>query len=551
MYARYFGFSDAPFSIAPDPRFLYLSPHHREALAHLLYGVEQGGFVVLTGEVGTGKTTVCRCLLQQLPPQVDVAFIINPRQDVCELLQSVLSELGLTVDEDTRSVKVLVDLLNERLLEGHSQGRNTILIIDEAQNLAPEVLEQLRLLTNLETRERKLLQLILLGQPELNELLDSRQLRQLAQRVTARYHLHALAPAQVPEYVRHRLAVAGFQGPLFSSAALRRVARRSGGVPRLVNLICDRALLGIYANHERQVTPAVVERAAAEVLPPPANRWWRWGGVAVLLVAVAAGGWWWVTPPAENVAMTAAPKTASLGESDLPSALRDLAGAWGVEPASVECPGELAAGVWCQRYEGELDELLARGFPAVLELSEDGERGYALLRNLEEGSATLNPGPGALPREQLAALWSGQAWLITPLEPALEATLPLSEGDELPPALAPLSERLLEYHGLEHYPGYKAEMLYDNSDRRGMAGVLSGHLQALVRDGSAQTLTPTLLRLLRKYRQEEQLPAGQGLDRVVAARLLAPPGAPFLGGAMKAGRSAVAEGQSRVEGERG
>lgn len=308
MYARYFGFSDAPFSIAPDPRFLYLSAHHREALAHLLYGVEQGGFVVLTGEVGTGKTTVCRCLLQQLPQHVDVAFIINPRQTVTELLQSILAELGLDLGGDITSNKLLVDLLNERLLEGHAQGRNTILIVDEAQNLAPEVLEQLRLLTNLETNERKLLQLILLGQPELNELLDSQQLRQLAQRVTARYHLSALAPADVREYVQHRLAVAGFRGELFSRAALRQIAHRSRGIPRLINLICDRALLGVYAASGQQVDRGIVNRAADEVLPRSRFRPYRWlgAGLGVLLLASGLAGWAYfeslpATPPASSV----------------------------------------------------------------------------------------------------------------------------------------------------------------------------------------------------------------------------------------------------------
>src|SRR5690625_4103394 len=297
MYTRYFGFDMAPFSIAPDPRFLYLGSSHREAMAHLLYGVRQGGLVVLTGEVGTGKTTVCRCLLQQLPDHVDVAYLINPRQTAAELLQSVLAELGLDLGgSGVTSTKVLVDLLNERLLEGHAQGRDTLLIIDEAQNLSPEVLEQLRLLTNLETTERKLLQLILLGQPELNALLASPELRQLAQRVTARHHLQALSRADVGEYIAHRLRIAGCDHPLFTAAAIRHIARRSGGMPRLINLICDRSLLGVYAESGHQVSRALCRRAATEALPPAVRRPVAGPGLAVAgglaaLAAAALLGW--------------------------------------------------------------------------------------------------------------------------------------------------------------------------------------------------------------------------------------------------------------------
>src|SRR5690606_27914504 len=268
MYNQYFGFAEAPFSIAPDPRYLFLSEQHREALAHLLYGIgDQGGFVVLTGEVGTGKTTVCRCLLQQLPDNADVAFIVNPKLDSRELLQSICEELGVPLPEGELSIKQLVDGLNELLLSTHARGRNAILIIDEAQNLTVDVLEQLRLLTNLETSERKLLQLILLGQPELNTLLARPDLRQLAQRITARYHLRPLSRDEVALYIEHRLAIAGCRCNWFSPAAVQRIFRYSQGVPRLINLLCDRALLGVYAGNGSVVDVAMVKRAAREVLP--------------------------------------------------------------------------------------------------------------------------------------------------------------------------------------------------------------------------------------------------------------------------------------------
>jgi type II secretory pathway predicted ATPase ExeA len=241
MYNEFFGFKEAPFSIAPDPRYLYLSEKHREALAHLVYGIsDQGGFILLTGEVGTGKTTICRCLLQQLPDNVDVAYIINPRQTSQELLHSICLELHIATSPDD-SGRELVDKLNRFLLDNHAKGRNTTLIIDEAQNLSIDVLEQLRLLTNLETNDKKLLQLLLIGQPELNTILADSNLRQLSQRITARYHLSPLSPGEVVDYIQHRLFVAGCRDLLFMPAAIKQIHRKSAGVPRLINVLCDRA----------------------------------------------------------------------------------------------------------------------------------------------------------------------------------------------------------------------------------------------------------------------------------------------------------------------
>uniref|UniRef100_UPI0012FC8864 ExeA family protein n=1 Tax=Azohydromonas aeria TaxID=2590212 RepID=UPI0012FC8864 len=292
MYVSHFGLRSEPFSIAPDPRYLFMSERHREALAHLLYGVRGGGgFVLLTGEIGAGKTTVVRAFLQQLPADCRAAYVFNPRLTAVELLQTVCEDFGLGVIPAT-TVKPLVDALNAFLLREHAAGRQCLLVIDEAQNLDPELLEQLRLLTNLETSERKLLQIVLVGQPELQRTLAG--MEQLAQRVIARYHLAALSEGETRQYVEHRLGVAGFTGaPPFDAAALRQVHALTGGVPRRINLLCDRALLGAYAQAKHRVDRTTVRRAAAEVFNLPSARP-RAAAVAAALagVAVVAGIAW-------------------------------------------------------------------------------------------------------------------------------------------------------------------------------------------------------------------------------------------------------------------
>lgn len=265
MYSDYFGIRENAFAITPDPRYLFLSDRHREAMAHLLFGTEEGGgFVQLTGEVGTGKTTICRAFLEQLPKSVDVALLLSPPDSARDLLLAIAAELRLRVRRRDTPTGELVALLNQRLLETHAAGRRTVVIIDEAQNILPEVLEQVRLLTNLETPTHKLLQVFLIGQPELRQKLRHPALRQVAQRITARYHLEPLSLSETQGYIRHRLAVAGCRQWLFSGPAIRLIHRHSQGIPRVINILCDRALIGAYATEADEVNAAIVRHAAME-----------------------------------------------------------------------------------------------------------------------------------------------------------------------------------------------------------------------------------------------------------------------------------------------
>src|SRR5580704_6750933 len=291
MYLAFFGIAEKPFAITPDPRYLYLSARHADALAHLVYGInEAGGFIQLTGEVGTGKTTTIRSLLARAPKNAEIALILNPRLSASEFLHALCEELGLAADDssDTQT-KALVDLLNRYLLNAHAHGQRVVLIVDEAQNLAPDVLEQVRLLTNLETETHKLLQIILIGQPELRKLLAREDLRQIAQRITARFHLDPLSRDETYAYVRHRLRVAGATTDIFTRAALREVYRVTGGVPRVINILCDRAMLGAYTQELHQVPASLVRRAGAEVFGHEFMPGWVPMAAASLAVAVMAG----------------------------------------------------------------------------------------------------------------------------------------------------------------------------------------------------------------------------------------------------------------------
>lgn len=454
MYASYFGLKQEPFSIAPDPRLLFMSEQHREALAHLLYGVQGGGgFVLLTGDIGTGKTTVCRSFLEQVPAHVNLAYIFNPKLTVLELLETVCHEFGVPLPPRRDlfpTVKDYIDPLNAFLLEAHAAGRNNVLVIDEAQNLAPEVLEQLRLLTNLETSERKLLQIILIGQPELREMLARPELEQLAQRVIARYHLHALAEADSAQYVRHRMEVCGLQRPLpFDRKALHRVHVASGGVPRRINLLCDRALLGAYASGQANVSRAVVDRAAAEVFPRAARSTPAWrrtalaagAGVAIgagLLAGATymadSGAGTGAAPPVQPVVAAPAPAAPAAvpvaAAATVPAvapaappappptllrdedeAWRELAQAWNL-PVPEGDPCRTLAKQQVQCFSKTLNLSLIRQLarPGIVTLdAATGQPSYAILWSLNEQSATLRAA-GTEQTVTLAALaqrWDG------------------------------------------------------------------------------------------------------------------------------------------------
>ncbi len=425
MYLRFFGLNEKPFAITPDPRYLYLSERHAEALAHLLYGInESGGFIQLTGEVGTGKTTVVRTLLSRVPHHADVAVILNPRVTPVEFLLTICEELGLGIaDADRDSVKQMVDALNRRLLSAHADGRRIIVIVDEAQNLSAEVLEQVRLLTNLETPTQKLLQIILIGQPELRELLDRNDLRQLAQRITGRYHLQPLSREETQGYVRHRLRVAGAAGEIFTSGALSEVHRLASGIPRVINVTCDRALLGAYTQEVRKVTPALVRQAAGEVYGRRfAPQWLGWtaGVLFVAGLAVTAVVAWrtWQTsalrsvtpvPPASHslpsaqarpaVATTTVPLAALLAANAAnttdAAAFRRLLSLWGTAMTDDNDPCGQAqrAGLACLEQRGSWAQVRALNRPAILTLTDDqGQRHRVVLSGLDDKFATLNLG---------------------------------------------------------------------------------------------------------------------------------------------------------------
>lgn len=398
MYISFFGLSEKPFAITPNPRYLYMSERHAEALAHLMYGLnEAGGFIQLTGEVGTGKTTVVRTLLDQLPQHADVAVILNPRLSPSELLLTICEELNISLnDADKNSLKSLVDALNARLLTAHAKGRKVVVIVDEAQNLLPETLEQVRLLTNLETATHKLLQIILIGQPELRDLLARNDLRQLAQRITGRFHLTPLNSDDTAAYVRHRMQVAGAIHEVFTDRALQAIHRTSRGIPRLINIICDRALLGAYTKGEHQIDTVLINAASTEIhgerLSPLR---WPWLALSVIMIgsATAITYHYWprndTQPVVETTTITASPgairppllpldvgqalqQYASSTGTD--SALTTLFAMWGARYAPGgprSCQQALAQDLECVFQKGSWELLRSLNRPAILHLSDD------------------------------------------------------------------------------------------------------------------------------------------------------------------------------------
>jgi general secretion pathway protein A len=458
MYLEFYGLKEAPFSITPDPRYVFLSERHRDALAHLLYGIGKGGsggFVQLTGEVGTGKTTLCRLLLEQLPENTRVALVLNPKLSPVELLETICEELKLDIAGKKGSLKALVDTLNIYLLDAYAQGLRVVLIVDEAQELSIEALEQVRLLTNLETPTQKLLQIILLGQPELRDKLHQPELRQLAQRITARYHLMPLDRGESEAYVRHRLAVAGTARSPFSRLGLRALYRRSGGVPRVINVIADRALMAGFAREQDSLGEQLVDRAADETLPGNTRYWlhrYRHGlaAAAVLILVAGAVSWHWLhrapAPVAEAVAKPIPlPRDDSLDslrkaiahtpDADL-TAWTQLLGRWQVNSAQVtvrdaaHCPGVITAGFDCLHGSGTLEQLGRFDRPLILTLRDGGAHADALLLAVDAQHVKLAIGgqTRTLKKSDLAQVWSGEFSAVWGLPVGIPATLHLGDA---------------------------------------------------------------------------------------------------------------------------
>ena len=452
MYLSYFGLHEPPFSITPDPRFVHLSERHRDALAHLLFGIDKGGgggFVQLTGEVGTGKTTLSRLLLEQLPEDARIALVLNPRQNAIELLETICEELHVDIHDKRGSSKALVDALNAYLLDAYANGLRVVLLIDEAQNLPADALEQVRLLTNLETDSQKLLQILLLGQPELREMLAKPELRQLAQRITARYHLTPLDARETGDYLRHRWRVAGGHKFPFEAKAVQRMHQRAGGVPRLLNVIAERALLAGYARDATAIDAKLVDAAANEVLPPQATqRWWPWLAAAAGIAAIALVAMQWRDAPVPAKPL-AAPSPAALQPPARPApasvesldaaALTQLLGATGDTPvpawqallAQWKLPADsitvdpagpctaTRADVHCVQGRARLDTLLALDRPALLRLHAGRANAWALLQGADARKARLRIGARSFELDRMSlqshwdgafvALWVGQA----------------------------------------------------------------------------------------------------------------------------------------------
>jgi len=471
MYLSYYGLHEPPFSITPDPRFVHLSERHRDALAHLLFGIDKGGgggFVQLTGEVGTGKTTLSRLLLEQLPEDTRIALVLNPRQNAIELLETICEELHIDIAGRRGSTKALVDALNTYLLDAYAHGLRVVLLIDEAQNLPADALEQVRLLTNLETDTQKLLQILLLGQPELREMLARPELRQLAQRITARFHLTPLDARETGHYLRHRWRVAGGQKFPFDAKAVQRLHQRSGGIPRLLNVIAERALLAGYARDLTSIDSTLVDIAAAEVLPSStqAQRWpWLIATAGIAMIVMA--GWQWHRQSAETtptLPATAAPATPAraapapridvldaaaltqllgiTGDTPVP-AWQDLLAQWQlpVDSITVDPAGPCTAAssdVHCVQGRARLDILLALDRPALLRLHAGGAKAWALLLGADARTARLRIGQRTfdLDRMLLQSHWNGEfaaLWVgDTPAVPAEAGIVAFQNARGLP-----------------------------------------------------------------------------------------------------------------------
>jgi general secretion pathway protein A len=498
MYISYFGLTENPFSLTPDPRFLFMSQRHREALAHLLFGMgEKGGFVLLTGEVGTGKTTLCRSLLEQVPEGVEVALVLNPKQTSLELVASLCDELKVSYPAATDSLKVLIDHLNRHLLDIHAKGQRTVVIIDEAQNLSTDVLEQVRLLTNLETSTQKLLQILLIGQPELHGMMAKPELRQLGQRVTARYHLTPLSPEETAAYIEHRLEVAGCKRPLFTRSTPHLIHRLSGGIPRLINTICDRALLGAYGRKRTVVNRSLARKAAAEVMGKkafirnPGVTGWL---LALLFLVLLGTGWlffqnpsppqWWPFRQGNSnytVGIKATGKAPQplddvfYGEktnTHKQNALQSLLKHWGLPLPNTDgsgmgiCEWAPDVGYRCYSNRGNWTTLKHLNRPAVLELIDSrGRRHYAAAMQIKDQEVILDFGDDrlSLSKTDLDPFWFGDFILIWKPPPIKSAIL--KKGD-VGPDVRWLRAQLNRIEGLSDTSGTEKAVFDDILEMR-------------------------------------------------------------------------------------
>ena len=456
IYLQYFALKREPFSIVPDPGFLYPSIYHRQAVAHLKYGLDrEGGFILLTGEVGTGKTTLTRTMIKRIPPHVRVAYILNSKLNTTDVLASICDELNIELPANTELsfTKKCIDALNQDLLAAHAQGKKTLIVLEEAQNLTPEVLETLRLLSNLETSTQKLLHILLVGQPELLEILAQKELRQLNQRVVSRFHLSPLDKNDLANYINHRLHRAGAKRAIFEPACMSVLFRLTGGVPRLINLVCHQAMVAAYASGQKTVSAKLVSQSATEILSEKKAM----GNSKIALIvaaglivgAVALATIYKSTglfsslqaapeltppvdlpkaeqPPAEVVVKTAevaatvedSPVTVAIEQQPAPMAnpLTGLLGIWGIDSAEVYSQEELSSVADLQKLRMGKISAASLGFiekvnrPGIVWLR--GDNGYLktyVLAELDDSTVTLQNRHGAttIDRENFAKNWNG------------------------------------------------------------------------------------------------------------------------------------------------
>ncbi|MCA1778759.1 MAG: AAA family ATPase [Xanthomonadaceae bacterium] len=433
MYEHFYGLEERPFSITPDPRFVFLSQRHQDALAHLLYGIGRGGsggFVQLTGEVGTGKTTLCRLVLEQVPEYTRIALILNPMLEPRELLRAICRELEVEPEDGDTGLESLGQCLNQRLLEIHAAGERAVLIIDEAQNMSRETLEQVRLLTNLETATDKLLQIILLGQPELRELLSRPSLRQLAQRITARYHLAPLSRNETADYVRHRIRIAGAPRCPFTVMGLRSLHQVSGGVPRLINIIADRALMAGYAREAERIGARLVRRAASEVVVGDEAGGTRrlttvLSSVAVLVILAVSGSMIWSLSSVQREPTPVAQQPLwqqMLASASQATAWREVAALWpgfGTADVAEAClEGQALRNsqvLACHRLRGSWALIRRLNQPVVVRLTEPPD-GYVLALAVEAAQVQLRQSGQdfRVPITHLDSRWLGDFLVVWP-----------------------------------------------------------------------------------------------------------------------------------------